>query len=63
MPDILIRGIGLPKGETAELNIRIKPDGTILNHVGIHLRERAVELPPHGELHIKDGEIIEQQSG
>lgn len=22
-----------------------------------------LELPPHGDLHIKDGEIIEQQSG
>lgn len=50
MPDILIRGNTLPKGEGSELCIRIQPDGTILNHVGIHLRERAIELPAHGDL-------------
>ena len=62
MPDILIRGMEMPP-EGEYLTIEIAPDGSIWKKYDGILEAHAEELPPHWDLHIKDGEVIEQQSG
>lgn len=75
MSDILIRGMEMPH-DCSGCSVKVDPD-TRQCCVDKHLFEETLsvlisrrdkdcplhELPPHGDLHIKDGEIIEQQSG
>jgi len=69
MPDILIRGYSAPAScATCHFNSNAFCD--VLGRkvkIPVDYVERPntcplVELPPHGDLHIKDGEIVEQQS-
>ena len=65
MPDILIRGMEMPKETGDLLCINIWPNGNVTISLDMDCKPvaEAVELPEHGGLHIKDGEVIEQQSG
>lgn len=53
---LILEGIDLPKGETAEVIIRIQPNGSIKDGHGIFLTEtKAKQIPtPHGRLIDKD---------
>ena len=55
----IIGNVCMPKGDESELIIRVLPDGTVLNAVGIHLRAKAIEVPPHGPL--KDADVLENE--
>ena len=71
MPDILIRGMEMPtrcedcmcyRREISHAYCTIS-SVNVLGHGNARLDNcPLVELPPHGDLHIKDGEIVEQQS-
>lgn len=64
MPDVLIHNMELPEKDGL-LSINIWPNGNVTIALDLECKPvaEAVELPPHGDLHIKDGEIVEQQSG
>lgn len=48
---ILIKGIDMPKGDTAEVIIRIQPNGEVRDSHGILLDVEAIQIPtPHGRL-------------
>jgi len=59
MADIYISNMGMPQRDEV---ITIYPDGTAhRHHLGLRLRiseSKAVPVPEHGRLIIKDGEIV-----
>lgn len=48
---IILKGIDMPKGDTAEVIIRIQPNGEVRDLHGILLDAQAIQIPtPHGRI-------------
>lgn len=56
MPDILIRGLSMPKETGDLLCINIHPNGNVTINLDLECKPvaKAVELPPHGDLIDRD---------
>ena len=63
MSGIYISQISMPTGEGCKLVLQVFPNGEVYDEHGIRLGignwSKAIPVPDHGRLIIKDGEIIE----